>query len=54
MKFALGVGLFTTLVAVLFPQWVIRIFTTEPGVIRRVRPMCRLWALPTSFSPFLR
>lgn len=34
VKFALGVGLFTTLVAVLFPQWVIRIFTTEPGVIR--------------------
>ena len=34
VKFALGVGLFTTLVAVLFPQWVIRILTTEPGVIR--------------------
>lgn len=34
VKFALGVGLFTTLVAVLLPQWVIRIFTTEPGVIR--------------------
>ena len=34
VKFALGVGLFTTLVAVLFPQWGIRIFTTEPGVIR--------------------
>lgn len=34
VKFALGVGLFTTLVAVLFPQWVIRIFTTESGVIR--------------------
>lgn len=34
VKFALGVGLFTTLVAVMFPQWVIRIFTTEPGVIR--------------------
>ena len=34
VKFALGVGLFTTLVAVLFPQWVIGIFTTEPGVIR--------------------
>ena len=34
VKFALGVGLFTTLVAVLFPQWVIRAFTTEPGVIQ--------------------
>ena len=34
VKFALGVGLFTTLVAVLFPQGVIRIFTTQPGVIR--------------------
>ena len=34
IKFALAVGLLSSLVAVLFPQWVIRIFTTEPGVIR--------------------
>ena len=53
VKFALGVGLFTTLVAVLFPQWVIRIFTTEPASPGGA-PMCRLWVLPTSFSPFPR
>lgn len=34
IKFALGVGLLSSLVAVLFPQWVIRAFTTEPGVIQ--------------------
>lgn len=34
IKFALAVGLFSSLVAVLFPQWVIRAFTTEPGVIQ--------------------
>ena len=34
IKFALAVGLLSSLVAVLFPQWVIRAFTTEPGVIR--------------------
>ena len=33
-KFALAVGLLSSLVAVLFPQWVIRAFTTEPGVIQ--------------------
>lgn len=33
-KFALGVGLLATLTAVLFPQWIIRAFTQEPGVIR--------------------
>ena len=34
IKVALAVGLLSTLVAVLFPQWVIRAFTTEPGVIQ--------------------
>ena len=34
IKFALAVGLLSSLVAVLFPQWVIRTFTTEPGVIQ--------------------
>ena len=34
IKFALAVGLLFSLVAVLFPQWVIRAFTTEPGVIQ--------------------
>lgn len=34
MKFALGVGLLATLSAVLFPEWTIRAFTQEPGVIR--------------------
>ena len=34
IKFALAVGLLSSLVAVLFPQWVIRAFTTEPGVIQ--------------------
>lgn len=34
IKFALAVGLLSSLVAVLFPQWVIRVFTTEPGVIQ--------------------
>lgn len=34
IKFALAVGLLSSLVAVLFPQWVIRPFTTEPGVIQ--------------------
>lgn len=34
IKFALAVGLLSGLVAVLFPQWVIRAFTTEPGVIQ--------------------
>ena len=34
MKFALGVGLMATLSAVLFPEWIIRAFTQEPGVIR--------------------
>ena len=34
VKFALGVGLACTLLAVLFPQWVIRAFTQEAGVIR--------------------
>lgn len=33
MKFALGVGLLATLSAVLFPEWIIRAFTQEPGVI---------------------
>ena len=33
IKFALGVGIVTTLVAVLFPSTMIRIFTEEPGVI---------------------
>ena len=33
-KFALAVGLLSILLAVLFPQWVIRAFTTEPGVIQ--------------------
>ena len=36
MKFALGVGLLATLSAVLFPEWIIRAFTQEPGVIREV------------------
>ena len=34
IKFALAVGMLSSLVAVLFPQWVIRAFTTEPGVIQ--------------------
>ena len=34
IKFALAVGLLSSLVAVPFPQWVIRAFTTEPGVIQ--------------------
>ena len=34
IKFALAVGLLSSLVAVLFPQWVIRAFTQEPGVIQ--------------------
>lgn len=34
IKFALAVGLLSSLLAVLFPQWVIRAFTTEPGVIQ--------------------
>lgn len=34
IKFALAVGLLSSLVAALFPQWVIRAFTTEPGVIQ--------------------
>lgn len=34
MKFALGVGMLATLSAVLFPEWIIRAFTQEPGVIR--------------------
>ena len=34
IKFALAVGLLSSLVAVLFPQWVIRAFTIEPGVIQ--------------------
>ena len=34
IKFVLAVGLLSSLVAVLFPQWVIRAFTTEPGVIQ--------------------
>ena len=34
IKFALAVGLLSSLVAVLSPQWVIRAFTTEPGVIQ--------------------
>ena len=34
IKFALAVGLLSSLVAVLFPQWVIRAFTTEPGAIQ--------------------
>ena len=34
VKFALGVGIVMTLLAVLFPQWMIRAFTQEPGVIR--------------------
>ena len=34
IKFALAVGLLSSLVAVLFPLWVIRVFTTEPGVIQ--------------------
>ena len=34
VKFALGVGILASLVAVLFPQWVIRAFTQEPGVIQ--------------------
>ena len=34
IKFALAVGLLSSLVAVLFPQWVIRAFSTEPGVIQ--------------------
>lgn len=34
IKFALAVGLLSSLVAVLFPQWVIRAFTNEPGVIQ--------------------
>ena len=34
IKFALAVGLLSSLVAVLFPQWVIRAFTTELGVIQ--------------------
>lgn len=34
VKFALGVGILAGLVAVLFPQWVIRAFTQEPGVIQ--------------------
>ena len=34
IKFALAVGLLSSLVAELFPQWVIRAFTTEPGVIQ--------------------
>lgn len=34
VKFALGVGILMTLVAVLFPEWTIRIFTQDPGVIR--------------------
>lgn len=34
IKFALAVGQLSSLVAVLFPQWVIRAFTTEPGVIQ--------------------
>lgn len=49
IKFALAVGLLSSLVAVLFPQWVIRAFTTEPASSRRARPMCRLWALPICF-----
>lgn len=34
VKFALGVGIVMTLVAVSFPEWMIRIFTNEPGVIQ--------------------
>lgn len=34
VKFALGVGILASLVTVLFPQWVIRAFTQEPGVIQ--------------------
>ena len=34
MKFALGVGIVTTLAAALFPDFLIRIFTSEPGVIK--------------------
>ncbi len=34
VKFALGVGIVMTLVAVSFPEWMIRIFTKEPGVIQ--------------------
>ena len=34
VKFALGVGILMTLVAVSFPEWTIRIFTQDPGVIR--------------------
>lgn len=34
VKFSLGVGLLATLSAVLFPEWMIRAFTQEPGVIR--------------------
>ncbi len=34
VKFALGVGILASLVAVLFPHWVIRAFTQEPGVIQ--------------------
>ena len=34
VKFALGVGIVMTLLALLFPQWMIRAFTQEPEVIR--------------------
>ncbi len=34
VKFALGVGIVTTLAAVLFPEALIRLFTSEPGVVR--------------------
>ena len=34
VKFALGVGILMTLVAVSFPEWTIRIFTQDPGVIQ--------------------
>ena len=49
IKFALAVGLLSSLVAVLFPQWSSAPLPQSPASSRRARPMCRLWALPICF-----
>lgn len=51
IKFALAVGLLSSLVAVLFPQWVIRAFTTEPGVIQEGAAYVQIVALPICSFP---
>lgn len=51
IKFALAVGLLSSLVAVLSPSGSSAPLPPSPASSRRARPMCRLWALPICSFP---